>query len=202
MFGDTVLVREFVRRPTVAGAIAPSSHQLAEAVVAPIPARGDPVVVELGPGTGAFSRLIQDRLDGRGRHIAVEINPRLAEVISRRHPAVEVAETECRAADLDPRARGHRRGRGNQRLAVDRSPRGLRDATLDGVSTVLAPGGVFTTFGYTWVRNTARARRFRRALVTRFEEVVTGRVVVRNLPPAFAYHARRPPRGFGGTPGA
>lgn len=69
---------QFLRSPVTTGAIMPSSRYLAAAVATPIPERGDPVVVELGPGTGPFTAEIQRRLGGRGRHIAVEINPRLA----------------------------------------------------------------------------------------------------------------------------
>ena len=196
LVGDTALmVREFARQPTVVGAIAPSSRGLAEAVVAPIPAHGDPVVVELGPGTGAFTRVVQARLNGRGRHVAVEVNPRLAQLISRRHPAVEVAQAsavqlrsilaERAVSGVDVIISG---------LPWAALPEAFRDATLDQVVAVLAPGGVFTTFGYTWVRGTIRARHFRRALITRFEEVVISRAVLRNLPPAFAYYARRPQR--------
>jgi hypothetical protein len=39
----------------------------------PIPSIGHPVVEELGLGTGAFSRTIQERLDGRGWHIALDV---------------------------------------------------------------------------------------------------------------------------------
>jgi phosphatidylethanolamine/phosphatidyl-N-methylethanolamine N-methyltransferase len=193
-FGDAALmVREFVRQPTAIGAITPSSLRLAEAVVAPLPRHGNPAVVELGPGTGAITRLIQSRLNGRGRHVALEINPRLAELISRRHPTVEVAQAsaaqltsvlaELAITDVDLIISG---------LPWAALPEALRDETLDGVSAVMAPWGVFTALGYTWVRGMPRAVRFRQALAARFEEVVTGRAVMRNLPPAFVYYARRP----------
>lgn len=188
-----LMVREFMRQPTAIGAIAPSSHRLAEAVVAPLPRYGNPVVVELGPGTGAITRLIQSRLDGRGRHVALEINPRLAELISHRHPPVEVAQAsaaqltsvlaELAITDVDLIISA---------LPWAALPETLRDVTLDGVSAVMASGGVFTAVGYTCVRGTTRALRFRQALAARFEEVVMGRTVMRNLPPAFVYYARRP----------
>ena len=88
----SLVALEFLRNPTAMGAIAPSSGRLAEAVVAPIPRNGDPLVVELGSGTGAFTRAIQERLGGRGHHLAVELNPRLAELTALRYPAVEVVQ--------------------------------------------------------------------------------------------------------------
>lgn len=54
------------------------------------PAGGDQVVVELGPGTGVFTEAIQHRLVGRGRHLAIELNPAMAAYVSRRCPGVDV----------------------------------------------------------------------------------------------------------------
>jgi len=52
---------------------------------------GSPVVVELGPGTGSFAAAIQRRVRDGGRRIAVEVNPRFAQDLAARHPAVDVA---------------------------------------------------------------------------------------------------------------
>jgi phospholipid N-methyltransferase len=68
----------------------------------------------------------------------------------------------------------------------------LQDELLDAVTDALTPGGVFTTFGYTFASWTAPARRIRRLFGDRFEEVVAGRTVWGNVPPAFAYFCRRP----------
>ncbi|SOE07287.1 class I SAM-dependent methyltransferase [Streptomyces sp. Ag109_G2-15] len=80
------------------GAIAPSSRHLAEAVCASVPERSEPVAVELGAGTGPFTAEIQCRLGGRGRHLAVEIDPLLAQRLRHRHPRAEVIQHE--AVDL------------------------------------------------------------------------------------------------------
>lgn len=58
--------------------------------MAPIPEHGEPVEVELGPGTETFTSVIQQRLGGRGRHLAIELNERLAARLARRFPKVEV----------------------------------------------------------------------------------------------------------------
>ena len=55
MSEHALFVREFVRSPLRTASIVPSSSRLAEQMVAALPAEGDPVVVELGPGTGAFT---------------------------------------------------------------------------------------------------------------------------------------------------
>jgi phospholipid N-methyltransferase len=192
--GDmAVLMLEFARQPSLVGALAPSSRRLAAAVTATIPHDGDPVVVELGPGTGAFTEAIQARLGPRGRHIAVELNPRLATLTASRHRGVEMVHA---SADTLPQILADR-GIAHADFIVSglpwvSMPAPVAEATLDAARSVLAPGGAFTTFGYTLVRGFAPGRRFRRMLVSRFEEVVASRAVIRNLPPAFVYYARRP----------
>ncbi len=55
-----------LRRPGTVGAIVPSSARLAEVLAAIVPRAGSPVVVELGPGTGAVSAVIAQRLPADG----------------------------------------------------------------------------------------------------------------------------------------
>src|SRR5262245_60864721 len=85
----------FVRHPWRVGAVAPSSVRLAARVVAPLPDTGQPVVVELGAGTGVFTDAIQERLGGRGYHLAVEVDAVFAAVVRRRHPRVDVVVADA-----------------------------------------------------------------------------------------------------------
>ncbi|GAA0427522.1 methyltransferase [Acrocarpospora corrugata] len=186
---------QFMRSPAMIGAIAPSSRRLAAAITVPIPEDGDPVVVELGPGTGPFTAEIQRRLGGRGRHLAVEINPLLASHLATRHPGVELIVDD--AAKLPELLAARRAGQAD--VIVSGLPwaafgAGTQRALLDGVLSALKPDGAFTMFAYVHARRLPPAVRIRRALVDSFEEVVLGRTVWRNLPPAFVYHARRPRR--------
>ncbi|MGI8313280.1 class I SAM-dependent methyltransferase [Saccharopolyspora hattusasensis] len=183
---------EFVKSPTTTAAVGPSSRSLAEQMVAPIPHRGDPVVVELGPGTGAFTEAIQRRLGGRGRHLALELNPRWAAELGERFPAVE---SVCANARELPELLRQRELRAD--VVVSGLP-WVAHAPVDGVPLIrliarsLVPGGAFTQFAYTWTRWAPPARRQLADLRAEFEETVISRTVWRNLPPAVAYLARRP----------
>lgn len=194
MWSDLPLaLARFVRHPHRVGAVAPSSVALAAQAIAPVPAAGEPVVVELGPGTGAFTGPIQDRLNGRGYHLAVEIDPVFARVLSQRHPRVDVVVAE--AAQLPGLLAV--RGLGRADIVVSGLPwaafRPARSGTtLAAVASVMAPQAAFTTFAYVHARWTPPARRLHRSLAQTFEELVVGRTVWRNLPPALVYHARRP----------
>lgn len=186
---------EFLRCPTVVGAVAPSSASLAAAITFGVPERGDPVVVELGPGTGAFTAEIQRKLGGRGRHLAVEVNPAMARALAARCDNVELIEGDAAALRNLLSDRGVK--------AVDVVVSGLpwavftadhQRAVLNAVTAVLRPDGALATFAYLHARALPSAVRFRRRLATAFQEVVTGRPVWRNLPPALVLQARCPRR--------
>ncbi|MFJ4783775.1 class I SAM-dependent methyltransferase [Streptomyces sp. NPDC088794] len=186
-------LREFVRNPLTVGAVAPSGRSLARVVTSPVPSSGEPVVVELGPGTGAFTGTIQRRLAGRGRHVAVELNDRFTQLLKLAHPGVDVARADARDLVSVLTQRGLDRADvvvGGLPWAVF-SPQDQHDV-LDAVVEALPPHGVFTTFTYIHARWTGPARRLNQSLRARFDEVVVGRTVWDNVPPALVYHCRRP----------
>ena len=186
-------IREFAKAPAVVASVIPSGKALARQMAAPIPAMGQPVVVELGSGTGAFSRTIQERLNGRGRHLALDINERFTALLTERFAGLDAVTADARHVS----AVLAERGLGPADAIVSSLPwasfrherqRELLDAVVD----ALSPQGAFTTFAYVHARRFIPARRLRRSLADRFEEVVLGRTVWANLPPALVYHCRRP----------
>jgi phospholipid N-methyltransferase len=157
-----------------------------------VPRVGEPVVVELGPGTGSVTTAIEYRLAGRGRHVAVEIDPELAHYLRARHAGVEVLVGD--AAELARLFAEH------QVAAVDAVVSGLPWSLIDtdaqraiiaATARSLRPGGCFTTFAYVHALSMTRARQFRALLGEMFFEVLTTRTVWWNLPPAVTYVCRR-----------
>jgi phosphatidylethanolamine/phosphatidyl-N-methylethanolamine N-methyltransferase len=182
-----------LRSPATVGAVAPSSPQLAARLATVVPRIGDPVVVELGPGTGSLTTAIEYRLAGRGRHVAVEIDPGLAHYLRARHSGVEVLVGD--AVELERLFAEH------QVPAVDAVISGLpwslietdtQRAIVAATARSLRPAGCFTTFAYVHALSMARACQFRALLGEMFFEVLTTRTVWWNLPPAVTYVCRRP----------
>lgn len=195
MPSDTwTFLREFARSPWQTASVAPSSTALAAEMTSSVPVDGEPVVVELGPGTGAFTRAIADRLGGRGHHLAVELNPRWAELLTQRHPAIDVVCADTAELPALLAERGLTRvdavvsGLPWVAYAPGPTGRGLHAMIVD----ALAPTGVFTQFGYAWTRWAPPARRQLAELRAHFGEVTTSPVVRRNLPPAVVHRARTP----------
>jgi phosphatidylethanolamine/phosphatidyl-N-methylethanolamine N-methyltransferase len=183
--------REFVRSPIHTAALFPSFGPLCRQAIAPLPEHGDPVVVDLGAGTGQVTELLVERLAGRGRHIAVEFNPRMAEVLQRRFPSVEVICADAHAAVADLLAQGVRSD-----LTVSGLPwlvTSPKESTIfPALGRLAAPNGAVTQLAHAWIRFFPAAKQVQRNLEASFEEVVVSRTVWRNAPPAVVYVARRP----------
>ena len=188
-----VFLQQWLRTPGQIGAIAPSSPRLARTITTSIPEHADPVVVELGAGTGPFTAEIQRRLAGRGRHLAVEVNPRLAHLLRNRFTGTEIIEADARHLPSLLLERGLRHADVViSSLPWTVFPPATQDLLLHAVLDVLTPHSVFSTFAYVHSSPLAGARRFRALSARHFEEVIPSHVVWRNLPPAFVLHARRP----------
>ncbi|GGN23443.1 hypothetical protein GCM10011609_76270 [Lentzea pudingi] len=151
--------------------------------------------MELGPGTGAVSAAIEERLQGRGRHIALESDPSMAHFLHRKNPRAKVHLAD--AVDLGSIL-------ARERLAdVDAVVSGLPWALISAdkqkrilgqIAHSLAPSGVFTTFAYVHGLGLTAARHFGQSLRSAFDEVLSTRTVWVNFPPAITYVCRRPRR--------
>jgi phosphatidylethanolamine/phosphatidyl-N-methylethanolamine N-methyltransferase len=194
---DTLLLREFLRNPTGIAAVTPSSAAMGTLLSVAIPESGEPVVVELGAGTGACTGVIQRRLRGRGRHIAVEVNPTFAELLTRRYPTVEVV---CGEAEDLPTFLADR-GAPSADVIISTlpwapfAPSATPQPLLATLVESLVGGGAYTQAAYAWTRWAPAARRQLQQLRASFEEVVISETIWRNVPPARVYIARRPRNG-------
>lgn len=134
---------QFLRNPSEISAIAPSSPSVAQKMTEGLEKVRGPIV-EIGAGTGTFTRAILDRGVEPSRLTLIELNPRFCEALAERFPGVRVIN----------------------RPAQDIALLGLRDlgAVISGVPVlarpqvqrqvvgaafrVMAPGGVFVQITY------------------------------------------------------
>jgi phospholipid N-methyltransferase len=84
-----IVFSRFLRSPRTVGALSASSRALARAVVEVASVGARARVVELGPGTGALTSAIVDRLGAESRFLAVDIDPEFVRQIRLRWPKVE-----------------------------------------------------------------------------------------------------------------
>jgi len=140
--------RALIQRPKHVGAVAPSGRPLARAIAQEIDPERPGRVLELGPGTGAITCELLERV-APDRLTVVEYDPDFAHAIAQRFPGVHVIQGD--AFELS-RTLGARR---EERFAAIVSgipllnfPIAKRLAYVESLTERLLPGGSLIQFSY------------------------------------------------------
>ncbi len=186
----------FLRAPRQVGAISPSSSALARAMLVGCDLARARCVVELGPGTGVFTREMLRRVGPETRLLAFELNTRAVERLRTRFPRVEVIHDS--AENLGRHAAS--RGLGEVDCVISGLPWAVMSAELqrrimEAVVAALRPGGRFSTFAYLHALGSAAGRRYLALLKELLQPVTVSRPVWWNLPPAVVYRGIKPVGG-------
>jgi phosphatidylethanolamine/phosphatidyl-N-methylethanolamine N-methyltransferase len=183
---DTLLFwRSLLRHPTRIGAVAPSGRALARLITANLPPSDKPII-ELGPGTGAFTQALIARGVPEHRLALVEADPEFARTLARRFPRARVLAMDATrlgdVADLfDTPAGVILSG-----LPLLSMPIESVAAILRGAFRHLGPGGALYQFTYL-----PRCPVPRPLLDELQLETLRVGCAWANVPPAFVYRLRR-----------
>lgn len=181
---SALFLREALKGLRTHGSLLPSSKFLARRILERMPLDRDMLVVELGAGTGAFTKRIVERLPENGRLIVFELNPVLAgylrDSISDPRVTIICGDAVSLPAHLKslklPKAGCIVSG-----LPLGDFNRAARHAILTAVRDSLDPAGIYLQFQY-MLASLRHIREIFAAKVVAFE--------VRNFPPAFLYECR------------
>ena len=176
-------LKQYLRNPFGTGGVAPSGRQLAQLMVSEIAPQPSEVIVELGPGTGAFTRELLAQGVEPANLILVEFNKEFVKFLKREFPDLRIVEGP--AQDL-PRLL-KTLGQGPITKIISGIPlRSMKPAECrliaKSVAAVLEPGGLFVQFSY-----------FKASPVPKevaAEVGLTGECVgsaMNNVPPAFVW---------------
>ena len=172
----------WLQKPRQTASVVPSSRYLARLMVARIDAQDEGRVLELGGGTGVFTRAILETGLPPEKLEVVEINPAFARGLRRHFPAVSVLETPAQiVSTATAGAPGDYQTvvSGLPLLAMDRA---LHFDILSESFRMLRPGGSFIQFTYS-----LRPPVSREILDALGLDVVRAGQTVRNFPPATVF---------------
>lgn len=190
---DTLkFIDQFVKSPFSIGAVAPTSRQLAEVLMAPFDFRSLSTLVEIGPGTGAITSVIQDKLLRPSQYMGIELNAAFYAVAKEKFPALTFFNED--AGDLRLRLDAQKVDFADgivSSLPWATLPPPVQDKLLNEIHRCLRPGGLFVTYAYIQGMLLPAAWRFRSRLKTKFPDTRMTNVVWENFPPAFGYISRR-----------
>ena len=180
-------LQQFLRSPRELGSILPSSRFLARALVDEIDFASARRVVELGPGTGVFTREVLRRLPGDGALLALETNTEFVALLRRELPDPRLTVAHVSAERIHDEVR--ERGWGQTEVVISGIPYTLlpRKTTAHIVRAswqALAPGGLLVGYQYS-----PYLRPFLRAAFGNCRM----KVVLLNVPPAVVFISRKSP---------
>jgi len=174
------------------GAIAPSGPHLARHIVASAGVEENSHVLELGPGTGAFTRDLEQTLGSGGKYLGIEINASFHSHLQSLHPELHFERAPGQDFDFSNWIATH----GQFDVIISglpwaKFPEELQCSLLDNVVPCLKDGGTFVTFAYTGIHLLKPAKRFRRLLDSYFNQVCRTPSIMLNFPPAFVFVATK-----------
>jgi phospholipid N-methyltransferase len=176
-------LKQYLRNPFGTGGVAPSGRQLAKFMVSRLAPQPSEIVVELGPGTGAFTRELLAQGVDPAHLILVEFNKEFVKFLKREFPDLRIVEGP--AQDLPKLLKTL--GQGSVKKIISgiplrsMKPAECRDIAL-AVAAVLEPGGIFIQFSYFKASPVPKAVAAEAGLAG---QCVGG--VLNNVPPAFVW---------------
>jgi phospholipid N-methyltransferase len=183
-------LNHFLRSPSITGAVAPSSNQLADIITDVAQLHTAQMIIEFGPGTGVFTEKILEKKLETAKFFAIEINPDFVTATKLRCPGIDVYH------DSAVHSRPYLEKYGVRHcdrilcgLPWASFPEKLQDDLLATIVDMLQEEGMFLTFAYLQGLVLPAGWRFRKKLYATFSHVHTTPIAWRNIPPAFVYCA-------------
>lgn len=175
-----IFLKELAKNWREVGAVAPSSRFLTDKMLSKIDFETTRLVVELGPGTGVFTKEILARLHSDGRLIAIESNETFCALL-RNIEDSRLLVVSASAEELSRTLGGEKADVILSGLPLASLGEEAAIRILDAVRANLLPSGVFVQFQYSLAS--------KKLLKTFFKEVSID-FTPANVPPAFVYVAR------------
>lgn len=172
------------------GAVLPSSPALARAIADMASVGKAQHVLELGPGTGPFTKEIARTISPETRYLGLELNQDFVNRLRRDFPKLHFECTPAQSYDFDeflgPEQHFDTIVSG---LPWTAFPHDLQVAILDHAWSRLRPGGRLVTFAYAGFHLLSAGQHFAQLLQSRCAELQRSPIIWPNMPPAFLYAA-------------
>ena len=187
-------LRKFLREPGEVASVWPSSRFLARAMLADVRLAPGDAVVELGPGTGSFTQAIAPLLAAteRSGYLALDRDPEFIAVLRARFPELEFVQADAATLAAELAARPQLRPKVIvSGLPLVAMPKPVVEQLLAFAFELLPPGGTFRTFSYLHTVVNPASWWLRRRMREVFGDFRVRGPVLRNVPPALVFDARK-----------
>ena len=178
--------QEFLKNPLNVGAISPSSLALAEQMLAGVQADSEHIIVEIGVGTGAITRILQTKIPSQDCYLGIEINESFVECLHKEFPNLKIV-----CGDAGEAEKLHAEtGLGKVKYIISglpfaSLPSEISERILLEVDKFMVKGCLFRTFQYVHGYYFPPALKFRQRMEEKYGKVERSKVILKNVPPAY-----------------
>ncbi|MDQ3041465.1 MAG: methyltransferase domain-containing protein [Acidobacteriota bacterium] len=179
-------LQAFLKNPLKVGSIAPSSPELAQQMVAGIRPNEESVVLELGVGTGAITKFLQEIVSSRESYLGIEIDKKLVKSLKENFPALKIVRgNACDTFSIYQKTGFGKVGYIICCLPFVSLPNDVGEKILAEIDKFMEQGCVFRTFQYAHGYYFPSAIKLREHMRDRYGKAKKSPLVVKNMPPAF-----------------
>jgi len=176
----------FLKNPLKVGAIAPSSPDLARKMLEGIEANENSVILELGVGTGAFTKMVRDLIPNKESYLGIEIDKNLVGCLRQKFPDLRFMRgNACKAVALHKRSKLGKVDYILSGLPFVSMPNEVNERIFAEIEKFMAQGNcLFRTFQYAHGYYMPSAIKLREFMRNRYGVSEKSPLIIKNVPPA------------------
>ena len=180
-------LQAFLKNPTKVGSIAPSSPELAREMLKGVEPDADNIVIELGVGTGAITKFLEELVPDNRSLLGIELDEGLVRLLSKSFPDLNiVCGNAAEMSEIHERS-----GLGKVSYIISclpfvSLPGEIRDGVLNEVDKFMQKGCLFRTLQYAHGYYLPSAVKFRKMMQERYGKERRSPLVVKNVPPGYS----------------
>lgn len=179
-------LQAFLKNPLKVGSIAPSSPELAQKMIRGIFPHEDSIVLELGVGTGAITKFLQEIVPNSDSYLGIELDRSLVKSLKINYPQLRfVCGNACETFALHQKSKFGKVGFIVCCLPFVSIPNDVGEEILREIDKFMEQGCVFRTFQYAHGYYFPSAIKLREHMRNRYGKAQKSRLVMKNVPPAY-----------------
>lgn len=179
-------LQAFLKNPGTVGSITPSSPELARRMVAGLRPDENNVVLELGVGTGAITKFLQDIVPNDESYLGIELDRDLVRSLRRNYANMKIARGNALdAAEIHRRSGMGKVGTIICCLPFVSMPNEVGEKILLEIDKFMQQGCIFRTFQYAHGYYFPSAIKLREFMRDRYGKSKRSPLIVKNVPPAY-----------------
>ncbi|CAN5612910.1 hypothetical protein BH24ACI2_BH24ACI2_06980 [soil metagenome] len=179
-------LQAFLKNPLKVVAITPSSPELAQKMVQGLSPNENEIILELGVGTGAITKFLQDSIPDENSYLGIELDKDLVKSLKRKFPELKIVRgNACDVFSLHQKTNLGKVGYIISCLPFVSIPNEIGEIILTEIDKFMEQGCVFRTFQYAHGYYFPSAIKLREYMDKNYGKAKKSQLVMKNVPPAY-----------------